>query len=67
VRPRLAFLADIVSDLIRAVRLRPSDRGYQGRRPPTSEQDRAAEEVKRRLDETRERLKRETPPRPNGP
>jgi hypothetical protein len=58
VRPRLAFLIDLVSDLIRAVGLRPSDRGHQ---------DRAAEEVKRRLDETRERLKRETPPRPNGP
>jgi hypothetical protein len=52
-RPRLAFLARIVGDL--AARRR-SDATATAR--PAQDELRSAEEVKRRLDETRTRLKR---------
>jgi hypothetical protein len=62
VRPRLAFLADLAGDVARSARLRRTRRPPAVREPPppTAVERASAEEVKRRLDETRERLKRET-------
>jgi hypothetical protein len=62
-RPRLAFLADLFADVGASVRRRrrgppPAIPQAGGR----SEEELSAEEVKRRLDETRERLKRESEP-----
>jgi hypothetical protein len=62
-RPRLARLVGLLGDLAAGARRR--GRPMSGRPPsgmrPTPEQ-RSADEVKRRLDATRERLRRETPP-----
>jgi len=60
-RPRLAFLADLLSDL------GGSRRGRE-QRPPAQpppvgrEEQLSADEMKRRLDATRARLKQEHPP-----
>jgi hypothetical protein len=64
-RPRLALLADLGRDLTRAARSRLGARQPESRRPPAAEREPTAEERKRRLDETRERLKRETPRQPD--
>jgi hypothetical protein len=62
-RPRLAFLADLFADVRSSARRR---RGAPAPAIPQaggrSEEELSAEEVKRRLDETRERLKRESEP-----
>jgi len=63
-RPRLAFLADLFGDLARSARRRRADEDSPRPKhePQESETElRSAEEVKRRLDETRDRLKREAP------
>jgi hypothetical protein len=61
-RPRLAILADAANDVRDSVR-----RARARRREPPSEgatpERESAAEVKRRLDETRARLRREVPPR----
>ena len=55
-RRRAAFLQDLAADLRDAMRRR--------RRPrPREPEPRTADELARRLDETRERLRREIPPR----
>jgi hypothetical protein len=64
-RPRLAALLDLVGDLADAVRSGAERVLGQGTQPAGEE--RSADEVKRRLDATRERLKRETPPTENPP
>jgi hypothetical protein len=64
-RPRLAALFDLVGDLTGAVRS-GAERVLGQRREPAGE-ERSADEVKRRLDATRERLKRETPPSEDPP
>jgi hypothetical protein len=56
-RPRLALLQHAAKDIAEAARRR---RGRQGVKPPD---DPTAAELSRRLDETRERLQREIPPR----
>jgi hypothetical protein len=65
-RPRLAFLADLFADVktsVRRPRERPGPMAPQtGGRGLSSEEELSAEEVKRRLDETQERLKRERAP-----
>jgi hypothetical protein len=60
-RPRLAALVNLVGDLADAVRS-GAERLLPQRTQPTAREERSADEVKRRLDATRERLKRETPP-----
>ena len=60
-RPRLVALANLAGDLLRAARSGAQQLLRGGAPPPENEQDSAAE-VKRRLDATQERLKRETPP-----
>jgi hypothetical protein len=62
-RPRLAVLANLAGDFALVVRSHAGR--LLGRRWPgqaTSTERQSADEVKRRLDATRERLKRETPP-----
>jgi hypothetical protein len=58
-RPRLAFLQGLAADLRRSVRRRAA-------RPPddkaTPEAQASAAELSRRLDETRDRLRRDIPP-----
>jgi len=57
-RRRIVFLKDLAADLRQSVRRRPE------RPPPAASPDRrTAQELERRLDETRERLRREVPPR----
>jgi hypothetical protein len=80
-RPRLAFLVNLLGDLVATARGRravgdlvatargpraPPTAGSQSPRGqvPAGEDQRSAEELRRRLDETRERLKREIPPEP---
>jgi hypothetical protein len=65
-RPRLAFLVDLVRDLAGSAR-RPAPAPRPRPAPTTrpSTEAASAHEMKRRLDETRERLKRETPPQPS--
>ena len=62
-RPRLAFLQDLAADLRRSVRGR-------GSRPPddraAAEAQASAAELSRRLDETRDRLRRDIPPPDEG-
>jgi len=62
-RPRLAFLQDLAADLRRSVRRRgpqpPDDRA-------TAEAQASAAELSRRLDETRDRLRRDIPPPDDG-
>jgi hypothetical protein len=60
-RPRLAVLVDLAGELTGAVRSGAERLLGRGEMKPTGE-ERSADEVKRRLDATRERLKRETPP-----
>jgi hypothetical protein len=56
-RLRLKRMLDFAEDLRRAT-------GRRGERPaPPPGEQHSAEEMKRRLDQTRERLKRETPPK----
>jgi hypothetical protein len=64
-RPRLVALANLAGDLVAAVR----SGAERLLRQPAKEQveEWSAEEVKRRLDATRERLKRETPPTASPP
>jgi hypothetical protein len=59
VRPRLARLAGAAEEF------RDSVRRARGRRrfPPRAEEQASADEVKRRIDETRTRLRGEIPPR----
>ena len=59
-RPRLAALANLAGDLLGAVRS-GAEQLLRGNGPPADKQASAAE-VKRRLDATHERLKREIPP-----
>ena len=59
-RPRLVALANLAGDLLGAARS-GAEQLLRGSAPPENEQDSAAE-VKRRLDATHERLKREIPP-----
>jgi hypothetical protein len=54
-RPRIVLLKDLAADLRQTVRRRPQ----QG--DATDQQD-SERELVRRLDETRERLRRKTPP-----
>jgi hypothetical protein len=65
VRPRLARLAALFRQLTGATQSADDTRAPAATSPATEEQ-RSAEEVKRRLDETRERLKRERPPEDPG-
>jgi hypothetical protein len=62
-RPRLALLAGLATGVARAVRARGVRSRAGGAAPPAagSTERRSADEVRLRLDETRERLKRETP------
>jgi hypothetical protein len=55
-RPRIVLLKDLAADLRQTVRRRPE------RQPAGAPDRRTAEELERRLDETRERLRREIPP-----
>jgi hypothetical protein len=59
-RPRLVALANLAGGLLGAVRS-GAEQLLSGARPSANDQDDAAE-VKRRLDATHERLKREIPP-----
>ena len=59
-RPRLVALANLAGDLLGAVRS-GAEQLLRGGATPADEQASAAE-VKRRLDATHERLKREIPP-----
>jgi hypothetical protein len=59
-RPRLVALANLAADVLGAVRS-GAEQVLRGARPSASGQDDAAE-MKRRLDATHERLKREIPP-----
>jgi hypothetical protein len=54
-RPRIARFQQLAREMRDAARM-------QRRKPPEPDR-RTAEELERRLDETRERLRRETPPR----
>jgi hypothetical protein len=68
-RPRLAFLAGLAGDLAAGVRARLG-RPSEGRPPlrgAAATEEQSAEEFKRRLDATRERLKREIPPSADSP
>jgi hypothetical protein len=60
-RPRLAFLADLLSDVTGSARRRPK-RPPSGQPAAGKEEQLSADEMKRRLDATRARLKRERPP-----
>jgi hypothetical protein len=67
VRPRLAFLADLVAGVGDSVRRRRAGSlrvGPDG--GSRRDEELSAEEVKRRLDASRERLKRETAPSDEG-
>jgi hypothetical protein len=55
-RRRIVFLRDLAADLRQSVRRRPQQADM------TDRQD-SERELARRLDETRERLRRDTPPR----
>jgi hypothetical protein len=55
-RRRLAFLADLANDVRDSVRRARS-------RPPPKAEKAGADEIKRRLDETRSRLRDQIPPR----
>jgi len=59
-RPRLAMLAGAANDVRDSMR-RARARRHARARGPTAQQ--SADEVKRRLDETRARLRREIPPK----
>lgn len=59
-RPRLAILAGAANDVRDSVRRARSRKRVDGRTTPERE---SAEEVKRRLDQTRARLRRQVPPR----
>jgi hypothetical protein len=59
-RPRLAILAGTASDVRASVRRARARKRYRG--GPTPEHE-SADEVKRRLDETRKRLRKQIPPR----
>src|SRR5438128_2027360 len=69
-RPRLAFLADLFADVGTSVRRRRERPGpvppQAGARGLSRDEELSAQEVKRRLDETQERLKRETAPGDNA-
>jgi hypothetical protein len=60
-RPRLVALANLAGDLLAVARLGAGRLLQGGSHPAADERDSAAE-VKRRLDATHERLKREIPP-----
>jgi hypothetical protein len=60
-RPRLRPLAGLALGL-RAAARRRRDRRFTPIAAPQPEEQRAADELKRRLDETRERLRHEIPP-----
>jgi hypothetical protein len=57
-RRRIVFLKDLAGDLRQSVRRRGSETPRDANAPDRS----TAEELERRLDETRERLRREIPP-----
>jgi hypothetical protein len=60
-RPRLAFLADLLKDVTGA--RRPRERPAPTRQTTsTREEEHSADELKRRLDESRRRLQQEIPP-----
>jgi hypothetical protein len=59
-RRRIAFLQNLAADLRRSGRRR-------SQRSPAAPDERTAEELERRLDETRARLRREIPPRDDEP
>jgi hypothetical protein len=59
-RPRLAALQRALGEVARAARRRPRRQAAPDRSPPD---DRTADELVRRLDATRERLRNEIPPR----
>jgi hypothetical protein len=61
-RPRLAFLRSFADDL-GAVRRRARGRRARSDPPAQGPGGPAGEELARRLDETRERLRRDIPPR----
>jgi hypothetical protein len=63
-RPRLAFLSDLLSDVAGFARRR--DQSPSSKPPPAAarEEQLSADEMKKRLDATRARLKREHPPGP---
>jgi hypothetical protein len=63
-RPRLAYLANLVTELGRSARSgrRAADPSPAPDPAPTPAERMSAEEMKRRLDYTRERLKRDAPP-----
>jgi hypothetical protein len=60
-RPRLVALANLAGDLLGAVRS-GAEQLLRGWSPSTENDEDSAAEVKRRLDATHERLKREIPP-----
>jgi hypothetical protein len=62
VRPRLRLLAELASDLRAAPRRRRDRRFAPISAPALGEERRSAAELRRRLDETRERLRRDIPP-----
>jgi hypothetical protein len=59
-RPRLAILAGAASDVRASVRRARARKRHPPGPPPERE---SADEVKRRLDETRKRLRSQIPPR----
>jgi hypothetical protein len=64
VRPRLAILAGAASDFRASVRRARSQRRTRVTPPPEAAvEHESADEVKRRLDETRARLRSQIPPR----
>jgi hypothetical protein len=58
-RPRLAILADAASDIRESVR---RARARKRARPSATPEQESADEVKRRLDQTRTRLRSQIPP-----
>ncbi|MGH2980062.1 MAG: hypothetical protein ACRDLQ_10580 [Solirubrobacterales bacterium] len=61
-RPRLAFLRSFLDDVGEA-RNRARRRGRRSSPPPQRPDGPTGDELARRLDETRERLRRDIPPR----
>jgi hypothetical protein len=64
-RPRLEILAGAARDVRDSVRRARSRRQHEplAHHPPPDMERQSADEVKRRLDETRARLRRQIPPR----
>jgi hypothetical protein len=66
-RPRLAILQRAAADVLGAARRRTRGRKRAVGPPPRPAADPTGEELARRLDATRERLRREIPPAEDRP